>query len=129
MVHRLSGVAVTHLVADARERTTYCGQRRKRADAAHVYAPLTPIPADACPKCVAATRPSPSLLAAAHTAREIIRRRGRPVGTIRKPQAGQIGVRLTVDERDWLRVEAAKHGTTEAGMLRALIRAKRDKDR
>lgn len=49
------------------------------------------------------------------------RKPGRPHGSVRKPQAGQVGVRLTVDERQWLRARAEADGTTEAGLIRRLI--------
>lgn len=54
-------------------------------------------------------------------AERLTRGPGRPPGTVRKPQAGQVGVRLTVDERTWLRAEAERQGVSESRVIRRLI--------
>lgn len=52
---------------------------------------------------------------------------GRPQGSVRKPQAGTVGVRLTVDERTWLRARAEEiaqregRRVSESGVIRRLI--------
>lgn len=56
------------------------------------------------------------------------RKPGRPHGTTRKPQAGQVGVRLTIDEREWLRARAEADGVREATVIRRLIAAERERD-
>lgn len=53
--------------------------------------------------------------------RQLARKPGRPPGSVRKPQAGQVGVRLTVEEREWLRARAKAERTTEAGLIRRWI--------
>lgn len=112
---------MTHFVADTSERTTYCGQRRRRADAAHVYVPLEPTPPDACPRCVAATRPSPSLLAAAREVREILRGRGRPVKAPSERATEWLTVRLRQDDRQRLDAYLERTGQSLPDAVRQWI--------
>lgn len=60
-------------------------------------------------------------------AERLTRGPGRPRGSVRKPQAGTVGVRLTVDERTWLRARAEEiaqregRRVSESGVIRRLI--------
>lgn len=124
MVHGIrcgSVPVVTHLVADKSERTTYCGRRRTAASPAHLYAPRTPIPADACPRCVAATRPTAADLAAGAAVYRIVRGRGRPTLPASERATERIAVRIRRDERERLDAYLEREGVSEADAVRAWI--------